>query len=124
MIFNAKAETHDFVTDAAAALVACWQSGIIAVAPACCQYQRERIESEMRVAGQLLAGDMPAEDARTYALDAVTNIRHGLQTGALIVARDGAEPHVQATLAKAGGGDTRCPCVWFDAPADVRSVSG
>lgn len=124
MNFDAKAPTVDFVTDAAAALVACWQSGIIAVAPACCAYQRERIESEMRVAAALLQPSLPSEDAQTFALDAVTNIRHGLATGALIVAKEDAAPHVAATLAKAGGDSTRCPCVWFDAPADVGAVAG
>lgn len=114
----------DQLAVAADALVALHQSGYIVVAGNVCEYQRNEIEREFRVDGQILRG-VPRSDQRVIAANIVGNIRHGLATGALVVVRDDIAAHVQATIR----GVTLTleamrivPSVWFDAPAEVASI--
>lgn len=109
---------------AADALIAAHQAGYIAVPGNVCDYQRNEIERELRVDAQILRG-VPHGERRVIAANIVCNIRHGLATGALVVARDDIAAHVQATI----HGVTPVldamrivPSVWFDAPTEVASI--
>lgn len=96
MPFNKNPET-DPVSDAAGALIALYDAGIIAISPSVPAWQREQIARELRIGGAMLRA-MTGPDALTVALDVLTNIRHGLAQGSLVVTRDDAARHVQATL--------------------------
>jgi len=125
MPFNKNPDT-DPVTDAALALIAVRDAGILIIPASVPTWQRDEIERELRI-GAALLHTVDGPDARTVALDVLTNIRHGLAQRSLVVTRDDAAKHVQATLwdvrsaLDAPGRLTAAVC--FDAPAAVASVA-
>lgn len=125
MPFNKNLGT-DPVTDAAVALIAVHDAGIITIPASVPTWQRDEIARELRIGAALLR-TANGSDVRTVALDVLTNIRHGLARGSLVVTRDDAARHVQVTLRDvraaldAPGRLTAAVC--FDAPTAVASVA-
>lgn len=115
------AAAADSIT-AAAALLDCAEAGIIAAAPMMPSFQQFEIARELRVDGQILHGP-GAADCCVVALTALACIRRGLETGALVVTRADALPHIRATFAQvadeldaAEQRDGPLATLWFDAP--------
>lgn len=114
----------DPVVEAARALLAVREAGMVPAASSVRDYQRNEIERELRVSEQILNGTS-AEDQRGVALGIVCNIRHGLESGSLVVARDDVAAHVQATIAPVVpeiDAEHYLPSVWFDAPAEIAGI--
>lgn len=116
------ASPTDALTAAAVALLDCAAAGIIVAAPIAPSFQQFEIARELRVDSQILHGPGSA-DCRVVALTAMACIRHGLETGALVVTRDDALPHIHATLTQvaveldaAEAHDGPLATLWFDAP--------
>lgn len=119
MLYNPKPGGSTAV-EAARALIAAYEAGIVAIPAYVPTWQREQIARELRIGAALLQTVSDA-DALTTALDLLTNIRHGLAQGTLVVTRDDAAAHVQATLRAArselGAVSEMIAAVCFDAPA-------
>lgn len=119
MLYNHKPAGSTAV-EAARALIAVHEAGIVAIPAYVPTWQREQIARELRIGAALLQA-VTGADAITTALDLLTNIRHGLAEGTLVVTRDDAAAHVQATLriarSELGGLPEMTAAVCFDAPA-------
>jgi hypothetical protein len=119
MLYNKKA-AGSTVVEAARALIAAYEAGIIAIPAYVPTWQCEQIARELRI-GTALLQTVSDADALTTALDLLTNIRHGLAQGTLAVTRDDAAAHVQATLRIARSELCGLPeataALCFDAPA-------
>lgn len=114
----------DPAVEAAHALLAARDAGMIPVAACVRDFQRNEIDRELRVSSQILKG-ASAEDQRGIAMGIVCNVRHGLASGALVVARGDVAAHVQATIAPithALDFEEWVPSVWFDGPAEIAAV--
>lgn len=116
------------LTSAAVALLNCYVAGLIAIPPRMLQFQRYEIAREFRVDAQILVGP-GADDCVVVALTTVACFRRGIETGALVVTREGAAPHIAATIAGVAGdldkteaSDGPLASLWFDRPAVLPTV--
>lgn len=114
----------DPAIEAASTLLLARDAGMIPVAAHVRDFQRNEIDRELRVSRQILRGSK-AEDQHDIAMGIVCNVRHGLDSGALVVSRADVVAHVHATIAAiapALDAEEWVPSVWFDAPAEVASI--
>lgn len=116
--------TTDPAIDAAQALLAVREAGMIPVGANVRGFQRGEIDRELRLSGQVLNG-ASAADRRDIAMAIICNVRHGLASGALVVRRGDVAGFVQATIAPivpALDAEEWVPSVWFDGPAEIAAV--
>lgn len=122
------ASPTDPLTSAAVALLDCAAAGIIVPAPMAPSFQQFEIGRELRVDAQILHGT-GAADCRVVALTALACIRRGIGTGALVVTRGDALPHIRATLAQiaaeldaAEHASGPLASIWFDPPVSLPAA--
>ncbi|HEU0276238.1 MAG TPA: hypothetical protein VFQ95_00220 [Rhodanobacteraceae bacterium] len=112
--------TDEAAMSATRALLVEYAAGAITVPTLACDYQRKRIDAELREAGTLLTNPSVRDEAWAvqYAALVTANIRAGLLTGALVAApqRAARVAHLLEFLANSRVTTDTPPSVWFDAP--------